>query len=288
MPPSAQRDQILAFLNAFDPLKPAFARPFSALQAWHTQLDAERGRLLEFFPRWDSLYHRPAGPFAELLGDGITVAQLRDMLADAITSGFSQPVTVIFQLLANVGELLGSLVDALTGLLDGIQAQLANLLLIPQAVDAIRTAMNQLIDTLGRFDLSFLTDEVQEVFDQVKSKLEALDPAQIRAAVEATFDDLIDSLRLDALLPQDAIDELDGSYAQIVDTLRGLDPTRLVVDVVQPEFEAAIQPLLDVVLELSELIKVLVNRLDGLESELDQELVRTGDAFGKMLQAIPA
>src|SRR5215211_6925813 len=126
-----------------------------------------------------------------------------------------------------------------------------------------------------------MADVAQETLGLVKTKLEALDPSQIRAAVEATFDALIGSLNIETLLPQDAIDDLDQSYAQIVDTLRNLDPTKHVIEVVQPEFEAAIKPLLDVVFEVSELIEALVKRLDGLGAELGQGLTRTGDAFGK-------
>ena len=288
LPPSAQRTQILDFLNAFDPLSPAIARPFTALQALRDQVDAARGPLLEVFAGWDGLYHRPDGPFAEFLRDGITTAQLREILAEAITSTFARPLTAIFGLLARVGGVVGSLVDALDGLVEHVQGRLASLLLIPEAFGAIRTALDELLGTIQAFDLSFLADEAQETFALVRMKLEALDPSQIRAAVDATFDALIAVLRLDALLPQDAIADLDRSYAQIVDTLRALDPTKHVIEVVQPDFEAAIKPLLDVVFEVSELIKVLVERLDGLGAELGQGLTRTGDAFGKMVKAIPA
>jgi len=287
-PASAQKTQILNFLNAFDPLSPAIARPFTALQTWRTQLVAARVPLVQLFASWDGLYHRPDGPFAEFLRDGITTAELRTMLGEAIASTLGPPLTAIFRLLARAGGVLTGIVDLVDGLVEHVQGKLASLLLIPQAVAAIRTAMDDLIQSVQAFDLSFLADEAQETFGLVKTKLEALDPSQIRAAVEATFGALIGSLKIETLLPQDAIHDLDQSYAQIVDTLRSLDPTKHVIEVVQPEFEAAIKPLLDVVFELSELIEVLVKRLDGLGDELGQGLTRTGDAFGKMVQAIPA
>jgi hypothetical protein len=288
LPASAQKTQVLNFLNAFDPLSPAVARPFTALQTWRAQLVAARGTLVGLFASWDGLYHRPDGPFAEFLRDGITTAELREMLGEAVATTLGPPLAAIFRLLARASGVLNGIVDLVDGLVEHVQGKLASLLLIPQAVSAIHAAMNDLIQTVQGFNLSFLADEAQETFGLVKTKLEALDPSQIRAAVEATFDALVGSLKIETLLPQDAIDELDQSYAQIVGTLRGLDPTKHVIEVVQPEFEAAIKPLLDVVFEVSELIEVLVKRLDGLGDELGQGLTRTGDAFGKMVEAIPA
>jgi hypothetical protein len=94
-------------------------------------------------------------------------------------------------------------------------------------------------------------------------------------------------LKLDKLLPAGTLKQLDQTYEHVLDTLRGIDPTKLIVDVVQPEFEEAIEPLLEVILSLSELIKVLVERLDSLSDELTQGLSKTGDAFEKMVAAIP-
>ena len=165
---------------------------------------------------------------------------------------------------------------------------MSNLLLIPQAMTAIRGAMQQLLATIQALDLTFLADEARQIFLSVRSKLVALDPAQIRAAVEAAFKSVIDSLTLEKLLPANAVRQLDQSYEQVLTTLRGVDPTRLIVEVVQPEFEAAIKPLLEVIFSLSALLEALVERLDGLGDELDQGLSRTGDAFERMVRAVPA
>jgi hypothetical protein len=288
LPPSPERDQILSFLNTFDPLATSFARPFAGLQDWRAQLDTERTRLVDFFAGWDGLYHRPDGPLADFDRDGVTAQQLRDLLRDAIEPDFVQPLTVVFELLGRLQGLLAGLVTGLGRFVDAVQAQTDSLALIPQAVQAIRDALHALVDTLRALNLAFLSDQLQGVFDRVKAKLDDLDPARIRDAVDATFDQVMASLQLDALLPRPQIDQLDATYKQVLDTLRALDPGQLIADVVQPEFEAAIQPLLDLVATLSDLVKALVERLDGLESELDQELGRTADAFSKMLQAVPA
>jgi len=287
LPASPQRDQILAFLNGFDPLAVSFARPFAALQDVRTQLDAEQARINDFLGGWDGLYHRPSGPLAEFDRDSVSAQQLRDLLRDAIDPEFIQPLRVVFQLLGRLQGFLGGLVTGLGHFVDHVQAQAASLALVPQAVQAIRDALHSFIDTIRALNLSFLTQQLQGVFDRVAGKLDDLNPARIRDAVDATFQQVIASLQLDTLLPRAQIDQLDTSYKQVVDTLRALDPAKLIADVVQPEFEAAIQPLLDLVTALSDLVGALLERLDGLESELDQELGRTADAFGKMLQAVP-
>ncbi|HEY1294523.1 MAG TPA: hypothetical protein VGJ60_15710 [Chloroflexota bacterium] len=286
--PQPQRGEIRAFLDVFDPSSPAFARPFSQLQTWRTQLADQRTRLDDFLAGWDALYHRSDGPFSEFLRDNISVPDLRDLLAETVTSSFAGPMKLLFGLMEQVGGLVGRLVDALAGFVEHVQSKLADLLLVPQALTAVQAALQELVATLQAFDLSFLTNAAQQVFADLRTKLDDLDPARIRAAVQATFDELVGALKLEALLPPNALQQLDHTYQQVVDTLRGVDPTRLIVDEVQPEFETAVKPLLDVVFSLSKLIKALLQRLDALGAELDQGLSRTGDAFEKMVQAIPA
>ena len=193
----------------------------------------------------------------------------------------------LFGLLERIGALLHGVLATAGGFVDHVQAQLANLLALPEAVTVVRTAIQELVTTLQGLDLAVVAEGTQQVFASVRSQLEALDAAQIRVAVEAIFNDLVGSLDLDHLLPPNTLRNLDQTYEHVVDTIRGVDPTRLIVDVVQPEFDAAIKPLLDVIFSLSTLIKALVKRLDGLGDELGQSLSRTGDAFEKMVAAIP-
>jgi len=240
-----------------------------------------------FFPTWDALYHRPDGPLSEFVRDGIATDELRDMLAETLTSTFAGPMKLMFGLLDRIGGFVRGIVTAIGGFVDQVQSQLADLLLVPQAFTAISDALQDLVDSLQGLDLSFLADEAKPVFTAVRSQLEALDPTQIRAAVETAFAELVGALKLEKLLPAGALKQLDQTYEQVLDTLRGIDPTKLIVDIVQPEFEEAIKPLLEVILSLSELIKVLVERLDGLADELKQGLSKTGDAFEKMVVAIP-
>ncbi len=285
--PTPQRTQVQAFLDAFDPRTPVFSRPFSTLQTWRGQIDEQRAALVAFFPTWDALYHRPDGPLSEFVRDGIATDELRDMLEETLTSAFAGPMKLVFGLLDRIGGFVRGIVTAIGGFVDHVQSQLADLLLVPQAFTAISDALQDLVGTLQGLDLSFLADEAKPVFTAVRGQLEALDPTQIRAAVEAAFAELVGALKLDKLLPAGTLKQLDQTYEHVLDTLRGIDPTKLIVDVVQPEFEEAIEPLLEVILSLSELIKVLVERLDSLSDELTQGLSKTGDAFEKMVAAIP-
>ncbi len=288
LPASEDRTLILGFLDGFNPLIPDFARPFSALQTWHTALNGAQAGLAEFFLRWDELYHRPGGPFAEFTGEGLTAAALRGMVGEAIEGELGRPLNLVFEIVGQFKAFLGQIVTTTGDFMTHLTEQLAALHLIPEAVQAIRTAIQALIERVRSLDLSFLAEQVQDAFDRVKAKLsELIDPARIRAEVEATFNQVIGSLRLDALLPQAEISELDGSYEEILEDLRSLDPRELIVEEVQPEFEEIISPLLEFLHALTAVIQAALDRLDGLAAELDQELARTGAAFGRMLQAIP-
>ncbi len=288
LPASEDRTLILAFLDGFNPLSPDFARPFRALQSWQAALNSSKAGLAEFFPRWDELYHRPGGPFAEFTGEGLSAEALRGMLGEAIESELGRPLSLVFEIVGQFKTFLGQIVTATGDFVTQLTEQLADLHLIPDAVQTIRNAIQELIERVRSLDLSFLADQVHDAFDRVKVKLgESIDPARIRADVEETFNQVIGSLRLDALLPQTEISGIDGSYEEILEKLRGLDPGKLIVEEVQPDFEEIISPLLEFLHAVAAVIQAVLDRLDGLAAELEQELARTGGAYGRMLQAIP-
>ena len=288
LPPSPERDQVLAFLDDFDPLAAAFAGPFSALATWRSELGERQTALADFFPGWDTRHHGADGPFAEFRRQSVGTAELRELLSDAVGSSFSGPLELIFQVLERFTALAVEVTGGLGDLVSHVQDRLATLQLIPAAVGAIRDAMNAILDTLRGFDLSFLAEQAGGVFDRVHDKLSALDPELLRETVEVRFQQLVGRLSPRSLLPFAAIEGLDTTVGDLLDELRALDPGKLLVEVAQPEFETAVEPLLEVFFELGRMIEALLERLDRLAGELNQELARTGQAFAGMQQAIPA
>lgn len=287
LPASPERDAILSFLDGFNPLASAFSRPFTLLRTWKNNLVAARDALTEVFTEWDVLYHGATSPFAAIVVADPTSMQLRDLLEDTIGAEFGGVLSAITELIARFRGTLSGIVSSVEGFVDAAQGKLAGLLLVPDVLQAIRDAIQALIDRVAGFDLSFLTDELQETYDQVKAKLAAFDPAGIRAAVEETYDAVIGALSVDSLLPQEEIEQIDAVYQSVLDTLRALDPETLIIEVVEPEYQDAIPPLLEVLHGLSDLVQTLIDRLDGLDEELNREIARTNEAFDTMIAAIP-
>ena len=81
------------------------------------------------------------------------------------------------------------------------------------------------------------------VFASVRSKLAEVDPEQLSQAITAQFDEMLGQLALEELMPD--LEPLDAIYAEVVGKIQALDPSSLVLEVVQPEFEEALTPLLE-------------------------------------------
>ena len=84
----------------------------------------------------------------------------------------------------------------------------------------------------------------------------------------------------------DEIAALDRSYDAILTGLRALDPKKLVVEAVQPEFDRKVVPLL-AAFDISALLRALVERLDALKAELSVEFGKVNDSYKAMLAAVP-
>jgi hypothetical protein len=157
----------------------------------------------------------------------------------------------------------------------------------PGSLGDIKDTVEALVDRLHAVDLDFLTASLNEVFADVRGKLTALDPAAIAAAASAEFDALLDELDLSQALPAADVAKLDEDYQKVVDKLGALDPKQLVIDVVQPVFDADVQPVL-LAFDLSVVLDALLAKISGLEDELRAELERVNEAYQEMRAAIPA
>jgi hypothetical protein len=286
LPASPERDQVVALIDGFDPMDPAFARPFTALKEIRERVAQARAALPAFFTQWEQRFMGDHGPLAGFLVDHVTPSTLQDLVRPGVERLVAGPLAGALEVAGRLQAVAGGLVDALAAFLTDVQGRLATLTALPDALHAIQDAMNDLLSSLRALNPTFLVTSVQDAFDHVKQKVHELDPAAVAAAADAAFQQVIDGISVDALLPTDDIKKLDDDYAKILDAVRALDPKELAT-ALDPAFADAIKPIDDILDELSKLITAVTDRLDALGGELTSELDRCAEAFGQMLQAIP-
>ena len=108
----------------------------------------------------------------------------------------------------------------------------------------------------------------------------------MKASVQSAFDQALASLDVSKLLPAGELAALDQSYEAILTGLRALDPKKLVVEAVQPEFDKKVMPLL-AAFDITVVLRALIERLDALKAELSVEFGKVDDAYKAMLAAVP-
>ncbi|MCS7220698.1 MAG: hypothetical protein RML36_09215 [Anaerolineae bacterium] len=286
LPDTPEKTAVIAALDRFNPTQPAFGAPYRALAAWRQELAQTQAALQAALADWDARYHSD-GVLTGFRQPSVTGAQLRQWIEEALDPQFTRPVKALFVLVEPVRLTIGTLVAQLESLMSLLKDRLANLLSGPNSLGAIRDMLQELIQRLRDFNLSFLIEGLNELFIQVRNKLEALSPAHLRQIVEQAFNEMLDTLDVSQLLPVADLAQLDADYIAIVNKLKALDPTKLVIQVVQPEFEQAVIPLLET-FDLTPLLDALVERSRALEDELRAGLDQVNNAFRAMRQAVPA
>ncbi len=286
LPDSPQKAAITAALNRFDPLDPAFGAPYQALESLRQALSTAATRLEETLTGWDARYHAADGALAGFRLAGATPAQLRQWIFESLEPPVIRPLKLLFGVLEALGAPLGVLLSTVEALLTHLEGKVASLLLGPDSLGGIRDAVKQLVQRLRDFNLAFLRDSLKDVFAQVRAKVEALNPAHLRQTIEAAFDEVLATLTVSQVLPKAALDKLDADYAAVVAKLKPLDPKKLVADVVQPEFEAKVIPLLEA-FDVTKLLTALLDFLESLKGQLRKELGRVNDSYRAMLEAVP-
>lgn len=283
LPDTAEKLSILAFLDSFDPLAGEISLPLNSLEDWKDDLTSAKTTIQTAFADWDTRYFSPNSPLEELRLANPDAEAIRTLLKDTIQQQLTETLAPLFRVIDHFSSFFAGVLDEITQLVGGLQDRLANLLDAANTLDELRNSINGLVDTLENFDITFIADEVKDVFDAVKGQLEQISPAVIAAAVKETFDNLLDLLDLDTLL---GVDQLDSEYNQILENLRANDPTRLLAEVVQPEYDKI--PAFLQRLDLSVQINTLIEILESLKVELQGELDRTADAYDAMIDVVPS
>ena len=283
LPDSPEKTALVNLLNAFDPLDEVYSIPLQKLENWKTALQDAQGEMLPNFSDWDQLYHGANSPLNDLKMAGTTLAQVKTLLATTVEQQLTGVIAPLFKLVEIVQGLANTLLEELTDLIDELQSQLAELVKIGDSFELLRISINQLVETLNNFDITFIADEIQDIFDALKSKVEAIDPAKLAAILKTTFDDLLATLDLNELF---GVDVLDAQYQGLVDYLKNNDPTKVLADAAQEEYNKIVDfiKLFDFSIPINTFLEIIAK----LRLELQTELDRTEVAYADMIAVIPS
>jgi hypothetical protein len=283
-PDSPAKAAAAAALARCDPLAPDFGSPFRGAAALGQALAAARSGFTAAMGPWDAVYHGQRGVTACMRGLEATPAGVRAWLAEALEKRFTQPVIVVLSRVETFAGLVEPLVAVAETVATALHAAVDALLAAPEALLHVRDALHALADRIRGLGGETLRAALGGVFGEVRGKLEAVSPARLRALVEEEFGRVLDTLAIDAALPDLGV--LDSAHADLVAKAQALDPGKLVVEVVQPEFDATLKPLIEA-FDLTASIELLVAKLHGLEDELHGELRRVDEAYQRLLRSIP-
>ena len=274
---------VLALLDRFDPLDSTISAPMHGLARWQDLLGERLDNLSEVFEGWDETYHAVHSPLTDLRRSGMTTAELRTFLQTEIETKFTDFVAPLFGLIDHFRIAFDRLIGHIDDFISSLEDQVNAIASVGDALEDLRVAFNRLVDRLQNFDITFLADEVEDIFDAFKAQLEAISPIKIGQILDATFQELLDTLDLDKLL---GISALDDEHLRIIDFMRERDPKVLIEDLVQPEFDKIIAFLR--LFDLSEPIGTFLTGIEGLETELGTELHLVADAYEGLVDVIPS
>jgi hypothetical protein len=281
------RNRLIAAVEA---LRAAADRLAAARQPWvqlapklNEAAGAIQERLLDYY-RVSQL--EGATLFADFRNPPQTAAALKDAVRDALNDALKEPLTTVvmgFQAIAPFVRLLAEGVSSVLGALHAKFDSLVGNSGVGGAVDAIEEAAN----LLRGINLQPVVQPLDAIYARIETALNSLDPAPLRAALEAARDAVASLLRVTTLINQSDIDTLDRTYAEAVAKIGALSPSAVISQTLDPVYEQ----LLGEVLPILDMPKRLRQAVDdagkSLRDEATRELARVEEAFDKMLQAIP-
>ena len=219
LPDSPEKTAAAAALDRFDPLSADFTRPFESLRSLALVLAAAKTAAHALLDdAWDANFTGPDGALHDMHGltAGPAVGQaVRDM----VEASFATPLNAAFALTEPLATGVDAIVAEVKKLVDDLDAKLGSLVAGPGSLGDIKDTIEALVDRLHQVNLDFLTTSLNDLFADVRSKLAALDPANLAEALSSDFDELLDQLDLSQALPKADVDELDADYQEVIDKL---------------------------------------------------------------------
>lgn len=286
LPDSAAKTDLLAALDRFDPLAPDFGAPYQTLRRLKRALAKAENDLPAAFADWDLRYHGADGTLAQFRIPAATPGQIRGWLQTEIDRSFLSPLKALLGRVDDLAAPVAAVFSRITALVAALQAKIDDLLLGPNALGGIRDALDAVVQRLRDFNLDFLTESLEGLFDSLRSRLDALHPRHFKGDLDDAFDDMLARISLELVLPAGALQDLDDTYAGVLDRLRELDPEALLTETVQPLYEDTILPMI-AAFDITPLLTAIIERLQRLDEELKSEMGRVNEAFRDLKRAVP-
>ncbi len=287
LPSSSEKTALTAVLGRSDPLQVDFSKPYQLLAELRVEATQTTDNLQETLTDWDVHFHGDGSVLAELDQLQATPQQLRQWVRQALETQLVNPLSALLGMAGPLNQSLSPFLNELQRLATELEAKVASLTQGLDSLSEISDKIQELIQKLQDFDLSFLSESLDSVFASLRTKLEVVDPAQLRETVDGAFHDIVDTLDVSLFIAPAEVEQLDANYKEVIAKLKTLDPEALVTQIVQPEFENTAIPILNN-FDVTDLLNVLVDRLNTLDDELKEEMDRVNKAYQAMLQAAPS
>lgn len=286
LPDSANKTALLNLLGGIDATSDNFAGVLRQLAQLQATLTAMRDDFTARFTNWDARYHADGGILATLKVANASIADIKTLIRTAIVDQFAAPVLGVLTKARAIQTMANTIAQSVTALTTALEAKITVLLAAPQALLDLKNTVQKLIDDIGAINLDFIQDAVNAIYDSIREKFNALNPKSLQKSLDEAFKKMLDALSFDAIVPLNALDDLDADFYAVVGKLKALDPETLLVQPLQQIFDNDIKPIIDT-FDLSPALNTIVDRLKPLEDELRSEMDRVNTAYQAMLNAAP-
>ncbi|MEM7509282.1 MAG: DNA circularization N-terminal domain-containing protein [Bacteroidota bacterium] len=278
---SPEKTALLNLLDTFDPLDPAFSFSLDALGDLQEELISQEEILTSSFMDWDSRFHSPEGPLAQMRIASITLGEFRAFLQNLVREQFTEAIAPTFKALDYIQGILTAILSEISSLIQQVQDQITEFLDLTTALETLIQSLNGFIDDLNTLDLSFLVEEVQDIFDEVGVQMELLRPSSLASELKQAFENLLAIIDINQLFGIPALDE---SYLQLLDLLES--PIESVEGQLQPRFNALLEFIN--LFDLSVEIETFLSEVNSLDGKITADLRRIIEAYRDMFNVIPA
>lgn len=284
IPPSTAKTALQNFLDNFNPLSASYAAPFNKPGAWRTRVLSYLQALPTVFQTWDERFHAANSPFNDLLWADTSVSSVRTLLGEALEKQILKTFQPVFIAASQLHGLAAALLNEVEDLLETIEQQLGELVSAAEAIEALRDAINGLVQSIKNLDFSFIATQIQGTYDDLKNKLQALHPSGFKTLIDQAFQDLLAHMDLNPLL---GLDEIEQQYLAIINTLRVGTSNGQSLDQVLSNLIESFKPVegLLVKIDISIQIEAFFDAVKKLLDELEIELDRILDAYAEMYAA---
>lgn len=269
-----------------DPTAPNFSSVFNTYNRTITVLNNTRQGLEDTLATWDDTFHQVDGVLASYRQVPASPQELKDWLVETLDSQLITPLQSIFEKFAPTARLLDAFIGPIVDLVEALRDTVNDILAAPTAIVEVGESLEQIRDRLQEINLDFISDSIDDIYDEVKTQFRGLDPRGLKNTVNEAFDDLIELIDINQVVPVDALNQTDDELDNALEALRQLDPQILITEVVQPKFEEILAPYLSA-LDLTPALTALTERLGQVEGELKTEMDRVNSSYQQFTNAVP-